>query len=72
MPIGILNLGGARGEESFFAGTDSANAGELGIRCDMSGHIGRHTCSLVGPRQHNNIRDLTSNAAPPIAGSELD
>lgn len=36
MPIGILNLGGVRGEESFFAGIDSANVGELGIRCSES------------------------------------
>ena len=36
MPIGILNLGGVRGEESFFAGLPSANSGELGVRCSES------------------------------------
>lgn len=37
MPIGILNIGGVRGEESFFAGLfDSQNDGALGIRCSES------------------------------------
>ena len=36
MPIGILNLGGARGEESFFANLPSTNDGELGFRCSES------------------------------------
>lgn len=33
MPIGILNLGGVRGEESFFADVSAANTGEKGVRC---------------------------------------
>ncbi|KAL9105204.1 MAG: hypothetical protein Q9187_008765 [Circinaria calcarea] len=36
MPIGILNLGGVRGEESFFANLPSTNVGELGVRCSES------------------------------------
>ena len=36
MPIGILNLGGVRGEESFLAGIERTNAGELGVRCNES------------------------------------
>ena len=36
MPIGILNLGGVRGEESFYAGINSNNDGELGMRCNES------------------------------------
>ena len=36
MPIGILNLGGVRGEESFFAELPNTNAGELGVRCSES------------------------------------
>lgn len=36
MPIGILNLGGVRGEESFFADVPNTNAGELGVRCSES------------------------------------
>ncbi|KAI9703051.1 MAG: hypothetical protein M1820_006042 [Bogoriella megaspora] len=36
MPIGILNLGGARGEEGFFADVLGGNKGELGVRCSQS------------------------------------
>lgn len=36
LPIGILNLGGVRGEESFYAGLETANEGELGVRCNES------------------------------------
>lgn len=36
MPIGILNLGGVRGEEAFYADISSSNEGELGVRCNES------------------------------------
>lgn len=36
MPIGILNLGGARGEETFFADVHASNTGQLGVRCSQS------------------------------------
>ena len=36
MPIGILNLGGVRGEESFYADISSSNDGEIGVRCNES------------------------------------
>lgn len=36
LPIGILNLGGVRGEESFYADLETANEGELGFRCNES------------------------------------
>lgn len=36
MPIGILNLGGVRGEESFFADIKSDNDGSHGVRCSES------------------------------------
>ena len=36
MPIGILNLGGVRGEEAFFTGIDNKNDGEMGMRCNES------------------------------------
>ena len=40
MPIGILNLGGVRGEESFYTGIGPANDGEAGFRCnDSAGEI---------------------------------
>lgn len=33
MRIGMLNLGGVRGEEDFFAGTPPSNSGSLAVRC---------------------------------------
>ncbi|KAF2476242.1 DHS-like NAD/FAD-binding domain-containing protein [Lindgomyces ingoldianus] len=33
MPIGILNLGGVRGEESFFADVSPENTGWMAVRC---------------------------------------
>ena len=36
MPVGVLNLGGVRGEESFFAGVRADNDGRYGVRCSES------------------------------------
>ncbi|RFU25857.1 hypothetical protein B7463_g10480, partial [Scytalidium lignicola] len=36
MPIGILNLGGVRGEDAFFQGLPSAQEGEFGVRVEMA------------------------------------
>ena len=36
MPIGVINLGGVRGEEAFFAGVRAGNNGEAGMRCNES------------------------------------
>ena len=36
MPIGILNLGGARGEDTFFRDVPAANVGEAGFRASES------------------------------------
>ena len=36
MPIGVLNLGGVRGEESFFSEISMVNVGEHGMRCSQS------------------------------------
>lgn len=36
MPISVLNLGGVRGEESFFADIGPGNDGSLGTRCSES------------------------------------
>lgn len=36
MPIGILNLGGVRGEDQFYIDDVSRNGGELGVRCNQS------------------------------------
>ena len=34
MPIGVLNLGGVRGEENFFHNIGAGNDGSLGVRCN--------------------------------------
>ena len=36
MPIGVLNLGGVRGEEDLFAGIGPENRGQKGVRCSES------------------------------------
>ena len=36
LPIGILNIGGVRGEESFYTDLETINEGEHGIRCNES------------------------------------
>ena len=36
MPIAILNLGGVRGEDAFFANIQDENEGELAVRCNES------------------------------------
>ncbi|KAL8705772.1 MAG: hypothetical protein Q9201_001118 [Fulgogasparrea decipioides] len=36
MPIGVLNLGGVRGEDSFFANIQADNDGTYGVRCSQS------------------------------------
>ncbi|KAH7078958.1 DHS-like NAD/FAD-binding domain-containing protein [Paraphoma chrysanthemicola] len=36
MPIGILNMGGARGEESFFADVQEVNTGREAVRCSVN------------------------------------
>lgn len=36
MPIGILNLGGVRGEDTFFTDVNERNTGQDGVRCSES------------------------------------
>lgn len=36
MPIGILNIGGARGEDTFFADVPVTNTGREAVRCSVS------------------------------------
>lgn len=36
LPIGVLNLGGVRGEENFFTDINPGNDGSLGVRCSES------------------------------------
>lgn len=33
MPMGVLNVGGVRGEGGFYEGVDGENTGEEGVRC---------------------------------------
>lgn len=33
MPMGVLNIGGVRGEEAFYEGLGEGNTGEEGVRC---------------------------------------
>jgi NAD-dependent SIR2 family protein deacetylase len=39
MPIGILNMGGARGEDSFFADVPQSNTGRDAVRCSENAEI---------------------------------
>ena len=39
LPIGIVNLGGVRGEEQFYTDLGSTNGGELGFRCNESADV---------------------------------
>ncbi|KAL9075986.1 MAG: hypothetical protein Q9161_001380 [Pseudevernia consocians] len=56
LPIGILNLGGVRGEESFYADLETPNEGELGFRCNES-------ADQLLPKVVDNLRlVLTSDA----------
>lgn len=36
MPVGVLNLGGVRGEATFYADVSAENDGALGVRCSES------------------------------------
>ena len=35
-PVGVLNLGGVRGEQEFYVDLPSGNEGAMGVRCDES------------------------------------
>ena len=56
LPIGILNLGGVRGEENFYADLETANEGELGIRCSES-------ADQLLPEVVDNLRPVLSHYA---------
>ncbi len=53
MPIGILNLGGVRGEENFYAGIEPDDDGDMGVRCSES-------ADKVLPKVVENLRLLYS------------
>ena len=50
-PIGILNLGGVRGEEAFFPDVMARNDGEKGMRCNES-------ASKLLPMVVDRLRDM--------------
>lgn len=54
LPIGILNLGGVRGEENFFDGLRADNDGSLGFRCNES-------AEKILPKVVENIRRVKSH-----------
>lgn len=54
LPLGILNSGGVRGEETFFAGIRADNDGALGVRCNERAE------SLL-PRIAESIRNVSVN-----------
>ncbi|KAL9131755.1 MAG: hypothetical protein Q9175_006683 [Cornicularia normoerica] len=56
LPIGILNLGGVRGEESFYADLETANEGELGFRCNES-------ADQLLPKVVDNLRSVLTSYA---------
>lgn len=53
MPIGVLNLGGVRGEENLYAGIEPGNDGGMGVRCSES-------ADKVLPKVVENLRGLYS------------
>lgn len=65
LPIGILNLGGVRGEESFYADIETANEGELGVRCNES-------ADQLLPKVVENLRPVLTSFAgnTPISVSD--
>ena len=54
LPLGILNLGGVRGEEAFFAGISADNDGALGFRCNERAEI-------LLPQVVESLRDININ-----------
>ena len=54
LPLGILNSGGVRGEEAFFAGIRADNDGTLGVRCNERAE------SLL-PKIAESIRNVSVN-----------
>lgn len=66
LPIGILNLGGVRGEESFYADLETANEGELGTRCNESADqllpkVVDHLRLVLTPDAGNTLSSLSDN-----------
>lgn len=59
MPIGILNLGGVRGEETFFEDVPLDNNGEKGARCSQSaGEILPLLAEMLQKRGEHHVREV--------------
>ncbi|MCJ1420726.1 hypothetical protein MMC32_007085 [Xylographa parallela] len=60
MPIGILNLGGVRGEESFFAELQGENNGQRGVRCNERADtlLPQLVDTMRGIRSGPHVRDV--------------
>lgn len=54
LPLGILNLGGVRGEEAFLAGISADNDGALGVRCN-------ERAEMLLPRVVESLRNINMN-----------
>ena len=54
LPVGVLNLGGVRGEESFFDGLRVGNDGSSGFRCNES-------AEKILPKVVENLRSIGSH-----------
>ena len=54
LPLGVLNLGGVRGEEAFFKGISAENDGSLGIRCN-------ERAEFLLPRVVESLRMINNN-----------
>jgi NAD-dependent SIR2 family protein deacetylase len=60
LPLGVLNLGGVRGEEAFFAGIRADNNGAFGIRCNESADI-------LLPKVVESLRSMNMNEPAVLA-----
>ena len=74
LPIGILNIGGVRGEESFYTDMEASNEGELGIRCNESAdqllpQLVDHLRALLTSDASNNPISTSNGPREPISAS---
>ncbi|OCK82141.1 DHS-like NAD/FAD-binding domain-containing protein [Lepidopterella palustris CBS 459.81] len=61
MPIGILNIGGVRGEETFFADVPPGNTGRFAMRCSVSAdHVLPSVVSTI--EDLHNMRAMRASA----------
>ncbi|KAK5133010.1 hypothetical protein LTR08_008297 [Meristemomyces frigidus] len=60
MPIGIINLGGVRGEEQFFAGASLDGLGREALRCSVS--LEEILPALVDHLRHDDARIVSDKA----------